>query len=372
MWEWFVANGIWILVALVIGLILFLALRRWAERIIRKVVPEQFHEQLEGTLKIVTRIVIGIGAVLIALGIAAVITSALGGDITPALEAVGVWLLQHGLRILIIIGIGYLLHRSAKALIPRLIERSITMRGKGRRARAELNKRIQTLSHLLTQITAVVITLIAIFMILSEVEIDITAALAGLGIVGIAVGFGAQSLIRDLIAGFIVFLENQYNVGDVIKAAGTAGIVEELSLRRTILRDLDGARHVVPNGEIRVVSNLTQEWSRAHLNISVAYKEDLDHVMALMRKTWEEMAHDPEWSPFIKIETPWLLRVDEFGDSGIIIKMVGETQPIKQWDVMGEFRRRIKKVFDEEGIEIPWPHIKLYLGDDSVKKRLSE
>lgn len=151
-----------------------------------------------------------------------------------------------------------------------------------------------------------------------------------------------------------------------------SGGVEEISLRRTILRDLDGARHVIPNGEIRIVSNFTQEWSRAHLNISVAYKEDLDRVMALMRKTWEEMAQDPNWSHFIKAKTPWLMRVDEFGDSGIVIKMVGETQPIKQWDVMGEFRRRIKRVFDEEDIEIPWPHVKLYMGDTSVKKRLSK
>ncbi len=217
-----------------------------------------------------------------------------------------------------------------------------------------------------------VILLIAIFMVLSEVDIDITAALAGLGIVGIAVGFGAQYLVRDLIAGFLVFLENQYNVGDVIKAANVAGIVEELNLRRTILRDLDGARHVIPNGEFRVVSNLTQEWSRAHLNISVAYKEDLDRVMALMRKTWEEMAEDPNWSPLMKVKSPWLMRVDEFGDSGIVIKMVGETEPIKQWDVMGEFRLRIKKVFDQEGIEIPWPHVKLYLGDESVKNGLSK
>jgi small conductance mechanosensitive channel len=352
----------------VIGLALFFALRRWTEQMIRKVVPEQFHEQLEGCRKIITWVVVSIGGVLIALGVVAVTVSILGIDITPNLMVVGGWLLGHGLRILIIIGIAYLLHRLAKVLTPRLIERSITMKGKGRRAREELKKRCQTLSHLLTQVIAGVIALIAIFMILSEIEIDITAALAGLGIVGIAVGFGAQYLVRDLIAGFFIFLENQYNVGDVIRVGNIAGGVEEISLRRTILRDLDGARHIIPNGEIRTVSNLTQEWSRAHLNISVAYKENLDQVMALMRKTWEEMTQDPDWSPHMLAKTPWLLRVDEFGDSGITIKMVGETKPIKQWDVMGEFRRRIKKVFDQEGIEIPWPHIKLYMGNTSPKE----
>jgi len=372
MWEWFTANGVWILVALVIGLILFLALKRWANRLIRKVVPEPLHEQLDGILKAITWVTIGIGGVLIALSIAAVTISTLGRDITPALGAIGSWLLGHGVRIFIIIGLAYLFHQLAKTLMPRFIERSITMRGRGRRAREEMKKRIQTLSHILTQGITVIITLIAIFMILSELEIDITAALAGLGIAGLAVGFGAQYLIRDLIAGFFVFLENQYNVGDVIKVGDTFGIVEEVSLRRTVTRDLDGARHVIPNGEIRILSNYSQEMSRAHLNISVAYKEDLDRVMALMRKTWEEMSADDTWSRYIQSKTPQILRVDEFGDSGITIKLVGWTEPIMQWDVMGEYLRRIKKVFDQEGIEIPWPHMKLYFGDESVKKGLSK
>ena len=372
MWEWFVANGVWILVAVVIGAILFVSIRHWAERIIRKAVPKQFHKQLEGSLKIFTRVVVITGGLLVVLGITAVTVSTLGTDVTPALKAVSDWLLKHGVRIFIIIGIGYLFHRSVKAMMPRLIKRSTTTRGRGRKAREELNKRAHTLSNVFTQVIAILVAAAAIFMVLSEVGIDIAPLLAGAGIVGIAVGFGAQWLIRDLIAGFFVFLENQYNVGDVIKAAGTAGIVEELSLRRTVLRDLDGARHIIPNGEIKIVSNLTQDWSRAHLNISVAYKEDLDRVMALMRKTWEEMAEDPDWAPFLKVKTPSLMRVDAFGDSGITIKMVGETEPIKQWDVMGEFRGRIKRVFDQEGIEIPWPHVKLYLGDESVKKGFSK
>lgn len=199
MWEWFLANGIWILVAVVIGLILFLGLRRWAERIIGKTVPEQFREQMEGYRKVVTRIVIGIGSMLIILGITAVIVSTFGIDITSTLKVVGGWLLEHGVRILIIIGIAYLLHRLVKMLTPRLIERSIKVSGRGRKAREELKKREQTLSYVITQVIAVAVAFIAIFMILSEVGIDITAALAGLGIAGIAVGFGAQYLVRDLI-----------------------------------------------------------------------------------------------------------------------------------------------------------------------------
>ena len=274
----------------------------------------------------------------------------MGEDVTPALVMVGVWFREHGVRIFVIIGLAYLILRLFAALIPQLIATSTTATRKGRLAKVELDKRIRTLSRIITQIFSVVVFLITTLMILSEVGIDITSILAGLGIVGIAVGFGAQYLVRDLIAGFFVYLENQYNIGDVIKVGDIAGGVEEISIRRTILRDLDGARYIIPHGEVRVLSNLTQDWSRAHINIDVAYKEDLDRVMTLMKNTWEEMARDPNWALFMKVKTPWLLRVDAFGDSGITIKMVGETQPIKQWDVMGEFRRRIKKVFDKEGV----------------------
>jgi small conductance mechanosensitive channel len=253
-----------------------------------------------------------------------------------------------------------------RRIAPLTIRRTVKRQMK-KRPKVEREKRVQTLVRLTTTVSAISLGILATFLVLQQLGINITAPLVGLGVFGVAIGFGAQYLIRDLIAGFFVYLENQYNVGDVIRTGNVAGIVEELSLRRTVLRDLDGARHVIPNGEVRIVSNLTQEWSRAHLNISVAYKEDLDRVMALMRQTWEEMKQDPNWGPDMLSETPWLLRVDEFGSSGITIKMVGETRPIKQWDVMGEFRRRIKKVFDEQGIEIPWPHTKVYFGNPLTK-----
>ena len=272
------------------------------------------------------------------------------------------WISQTGWKIFLILGICFGTFMMIRRFVPLAIRRTVSRQMK-RKRKVEREKRVQTLVRLVTTSSAIGLGILAAFLILQQVGINMTAPLVGLGVFGIAVGFGAQYLIRDIIAGFFIYLENQYNVGDVIKVGNIAGGVEEISLRRTILRDLDGARHVIPNGEVRIVSNLTQEWSRAHLNISVAYKEDLDRVMALMRKTWEEMTEDPNWGPFIISKTPWLLRVNEFGDSGITIKMVGETEPIKQWDIMGEYRRRIKRVFDEEGIEIPWPHVKLYLGD---------
>jgi len=272
------------------------------------------------------------------------------------------WFYQYGWKVILILVLSVGIYLLIRYFAPSVIRRRVRnqMRGK---PEVEVEKRANTLIRILRNTLSIVLGLIALLIILDQIGINITAALAGLGIIGVAVGFGAQTLIKDIISGFFILLENQYNVGDVIRVGNIAGGVEEITLRRTILRDLDGARHSIPNGEIRTVSNLTQEWSRAHLNISVAYKEDLDKVMALMRKTWEEMAWDPGWSPYIISKTPWLLRVDEFGDSGIVIKLVGETQPMKQWDVMGEFRRRIKKVFDEEGVEIPWPHTKVYFGN---------
>lgn len=284
------------------------------------------------------------------------------------METVINWIYQIGWKIFLTAGICFGIYMVIRHLAPLAIRRTVRRRMK-KRPKVEREKRARTLARFTTTISAIVLGTLATFLVLQHLGINMTAPLVGLGVAGVGVGFGAQYMIRDFIAGFFVYLENQYNVGDVIKVGDIAGVVEEISLRRTVLRDLDGARHMIANGEIRMVSNLTQEWSRAHLDISVAYKEDLDRVMALMRQTWEEMKQDPNWGPDMLSETPWLLRVNEFGDSGIVIKMVGETRPIKQWDVMGEFRRRIKKVFDEQGIEIPWPHTKVYFGSPPSRQK---
>jgi small conductance mechanosensitive channel len=272
------------------------------------------------------------------------------------------WLIQHGIRIIIILILSLIVYFLIRRVVPRIVKPTLIKTMKGL-PEVSIEKRATTLTRLFIATGGVLIITVAAFLILTEIGINVTALIAGFGIAGIALGFGAQHLVKDLIAGFFILIENQYNVGDVIRVAGVAGGVESVNLRRTLLRDLDGILHIVPNGEIGVASNFTKMWSRAHLNISVAYKEDLDQVMTTIRKTWEEIADDPNWGPFLISKTPWLLRVDEFGDSGIVIKAVGETQPIKQWDVMGELRRRIKKVFDEQGVEIPWPHAKVYFGN---------
>jgi trehalose-phosphatase len=184
------------------------------------------------------------------------------------------------------------------------------------------------------------------------------------GIAGIALGFGAQNLVRDMISGIFVLLEDQYRVGDVASVGGKTGLVEGVSLRRTVLRDLDGIVHVVPNGEITVSSNFTKSFSRVNLDVGVAYKEDLNHVFRVLNRVGNQLAQDQYFGPLI-LEPPQVVRVDSFDASGIAVKMLGVTRPIRQWEVTGELRRRIKEEFDREHIEIPFPHQTIYWGVDS-------
>jgi len=367
MWEWFVTNGVWILIAVIVGLVLFFLLRRWAKRGIAKLVPRQLQEQLKGIQRAVTWVIIAIGGLIIALAIAAVTVSRLGLDVSSTLEAVGSWLLEHGILILIIIALSYLAYRVAKIVTPRLVERTVHITGKGRRAREERAKRAHTLSGLITGIIGIFIIITAIFMILSEVGIDITPLLAGAGVAGIAIGFGAQSLIKDLLSGLFIIIEDQYGKGDWVQLAGVNGLVEEVNLRRTVLRDLDGNVHSIPNGEVKLATNYTKEWARVNLIVPVAYGEDLDHVTEVINKVGEELAQDKTFGPII-MKAPQVLRVDNFGDSSIDMKVLGETKSMRQWEVAGELRKRIKKAFDEEGIEIPWPHLKLYFGQGQANE----
>jgi moderate conductance mechanosensitive channel len=270
------------------------------------------------------------------------------------------WLGEHGWRIGLIIGLTMLLILSMGEIVPRVVSRTLSHRPDEKAD--EVKKRSDTLSKVIVSTLQIFTFLIAIFMILSELEIDIAPILASAGVVGIAVGFGAQSLVKDIVAGLFIVIESQYRVGDVVKIASVSGEVENINLRRTVLRDLDGIVHTVPNGEIRVASNLTKDMSRVNLNISVGYNEDLDRVIAVINEVGNKMAKDPKLKALI-IAAPKVLRVDKFGDSGIDIKIVGDTQPMRQWEVTGELRLRLKKAFDVEKIEIPWPHTKVYFGN---------
>ncbi len=271
-----------------------------------------------------------------------------------------VWFKLHGIKILITLAIGVVLYLIVQHLIPRLVRRTIALRME-RKHEVEIQKRSRTLIKVLRTTCAFIIGVIVLITILADIGVNIGPALASLGVLGIAVGFGAQNLVKDFINGLFILMENQYGIGDVVKVAGISGLVEELNLRRTILRDLDGVVHHIPNGEIQIASNYTKEFSRVNLNISVSYKEDLDRVISVINGVCNRMAESEAWKSKL-IKKPQVLRVDTLGDSGIEIKILGDTVPLAQWEIMGELRRRIKMEFDRQGIEIPWPHVKVYFG----------
>jgi small-conductance mechanosensitive channel len=269
-------------------------------------------------------------------------------------ERVTDWLLTHGLRILFIFALAFVADIVLRIVVPHVIRGAVCRQMEGK-PEEEIEQRIHTLVAVLRGSGRFVLVIWALFTVLPELGVNVTPILASVGIAGIALGFGAQSLVKDFLSGLFILLENQYSKGDVVTVAGISGLVEEVGLRRTVLRDLDGIVHHVPNGEIAVASNQTQEWSRVNMNVSVAYGEDLDKVFEVINRVGNEMAADAEFGPLI-IKAPQVLRVDAFEDSGIAIKILGDTEPIRQWEVMGELRKRLKKAFDEEGIEIPFPH----------------
>jgi len=270
------------------------------------------------------------------------------------------WLIDHGIRILIIVAVGAVLWFALNKFLPPIVGRlMVTTKGESKEG---IKKRRDTLVGVLTGVGRVFIVIVAVMMILDEAGVPIASVLVGLGIAGLAIGFGAQYLIRDLIAGMFIIMENQYRVGDVARVADVAGLVEEVTLRKTVLRDLDGIVHHVPNGEIRVASNFTRHFARVNLDVSVAYGTDLDHAISVINRVGKALAEDAKWRKVIK-SPPQVLRVNNLGDSGIDIKILGDVKPMEQWAVMGELRLRIKKAFDAEGIEIPWPHTKVYFGN---------
>lgn len=273
------------------------------------------------------------------------------------------WLLTSGIRI-VVIAIGtYLILKSIRILITRMERILVKERGEFVSA-IETEKRVKTLSNLLMKAASLAVFVIAFMMILREIGMDIAPIIAGAGIVGLAVGFGAQNLVRDVISGFFMIMENQIRVGDVAVINGKGGLVEEINLRTIVLRDLEGTVHVFPNGTINTLSNMSKGWSRYVVDVGVAYKENVDHVMQVLKEIGEELYRDESFGPMI-LEPLQVLGVDDFGSSEVIIKCAIKTQPLKQWDVGRELRRRIKNTFDEKGIEIPFPHVSVYFGEAS-------
>lgn len=262
------------------------------------------------------------------------------------------WATNHGIKILLVIIAAYASVKYGHILINRLV-RTLIVADQFLGGDAQ-KKRENTLNRIFASALRIVVWMIAILIALQELGFSIGPLLAAAGIVGLAFGFGGQYLIRDLVSGLFIIMENQYRINDVVCFDGTCGLVEDITLRMTTLRDLDGVVHHVPHGEIKKVSNLSKNFARVNLNIGVSYSADLEKVISVINRVGNDLAADPVWKDQI-IKAPQFLRVDDFGDSAVIVKILGETQPIKQWDVTGELRKRIKIAFDKDGIEIPFP-----------------
>jgi moderate conductance mechanosensitive channel len=226
-------------------------------------------------------------------------------------------------------------------------------------------RRGKTISQLLRSVGRIAVVVVALLLTFN-VFIDIGPILAGAGILGLAVSFGAQSLVKDVISGFFILFENQFAIGDVVEAAGKSGVVEKMSLRVVVLRDLKGVMHVIPNSEIKVVSNMTRGWSRAVVDVGVAYGEDVDRALAIVRDEAARFSADKDWQAQLDgpLEVPG---VEALGDSAVVIRSLIKTQPGSQWNAAREYRRRIKLRFDREHIEIPYPQRKVHVHvDDSA------
>lgn len=280
-------------------------------------------------------------------------------------EELAGWASGSGMRIVVVAGAAFLVIRILNMLISRLpgillIRARIASPLQYR----EQSQRLDTVTRLMQSLATAIVVGLAVLIMLREVGLDITPILAGLGIGGLALGFGAQNLVRDVISGFFIILENQIAVGDVAKINGKGGLVEAIRLRTIVLRDLDGTVHVIPAGSINELSNMTKDFSYYVVDLGVAYKENTDHVVAVVKEVAAELRRDPEYAHRI-LEDLEVLGVDQFADSAVVIKARIKTMPIQQWAVGRELRRRIKFAFDEKGIEIPFPHLSIYVGEAS-------
>jgi small conductance mechanosensitive channel len=276
------------------------------------------------------------------------------------------WFLHHGLKIILIIFLAYLANKLLQKLIYKAVRMAVAT-DPSSSSDAE-KKREDTLISIFSTTLRIVFIIIVSMMALQEVGVEIGPLLAGAGIVGLALGFGGQYLIRDLISGLFIILENQYRIGDVVSFDNTGGLVEEITLRMTTIRDQDGTVHHIPHGEIKKVSNLSKNFSRVNLNIGISYDSDLEKVIALINEIGADMAKDELWKDTI-IKAPQFLRVNDLGESSIIIKILGETTPLHQWEVTGELRKRILITFRQKGIEIPFPQTVVHLADKKKEER---
>lgn len=274
------------------------------------------------------------------------------------LEEIKIWFLSTGLKIVFIILITLIVMKVARIVSSRTSNLFLQ-----KAQDEEDKKRAETLTAVIRNVLNSVILVIALMTVLGQLGVEIGPLLAAAGIVGLAIGFAGQSLVKDIINGFFILIWDQIRVGDVIQIAGKGGLVEKINLKMTVLRDLAGNVHYIPNGTIDVVTNMTKEYSRYVFDIGVAYREDVDEVIELVKEVDKELRNDPAFKEDI-LEPIEILGLDQFADSAVIIKARTTTKPIKQWHIGREFNRRLKKRFDEKDIEIPFPHVTLYMGKE--------
>ncbi len=283
--------------------------------------------------------------------------------LTSLLEGLYKWSTSQLPAILVLVITTFVILRLNRFLNKRLRKTIISrLADKEEPESAETAKRIETLLNVLRRIIRIVVLTVFIIILLSKLGLNIGPILAGAGIVGLAIGFGAQELVRDFISGFFMLLENQIRKGDVAVINGTGGLVEGIQLRTITLRDFAGTMHIFQNGKINSLSNMTKIWSATVFDIGVAYKEDTDVVSAIMKEVGDELMNDPDYKEKI-IEPLEIAGVDKFDDSAVIIKARFKTLPVMQWSVGREYLRRLKKAFDHQGIEIPFPHTTVYWGE---------
>jgi small conductance mechanosensitive channel len=265
---------------------------------------------------------------------------------------------DNAFPILVILVVAVVLVRASRlfvhGVVKALLDREATEGTAQELSAVELQKRMDTLDGLGSNVIRFFIVVIAGLMILRAFGLDVGPAIAGLGVVGVAVGFGAQHLVRDYLNGALILIENQFSKGDVIRAAGVSGTVEDFSLRRTTLRDLDGAVHSVPNGEIQVATNLTRVWARINQDVVVAYGTDIEQATTVVDEVGQAMAADPAWKRRV-LEPPKVDRIAALGEYGITLKILGTVRAPDQWAAAGELRKRLLEAFREHDIEIPRP-----------------
>jgi moderate conductance mechanosensitive channel len=272
------------------------------------------------------------------------------------------------LQIILVVVLAYLAHRIVRRVIKRFV-RSLKEKGLAKlgalRSRSPLadtgqmdigraTLRTETLGGVLRSVATFIIFTLAALSILGTIGVNLGPLIAGAGIAGVAIGFGAQNLVKDFLAGLFMLLEDQYGVGDIVDTGEASGTVEEITLRVTRLRDLYGTVWYIPNGEVRRIGNKSQQWARALLDLAVAYDTDIPRATAVIKRVADELWQDPEWSELV-LEEPEVWGIDKFGANEIIIRLVVKTVPLQQWKVERELRGRLKAAFDADGIEIPFP-----------------